>query len=88
MKLWENTQFTTAILFCFIFTAQCSEYNVIVRDSEPIRLLELPRSLSVYILITIITRLKIVKLNDYDEQREQPLHPSSITELTSSDRLY
>ena len=30
----------------------------------------------------------IVKLNDYDEQREQPLHPSSIIELTSSDRLY
>ena len=21
MKLWQNTQFTTAILFCFIFTA-------------------------------------------------------------------
>ena len=30
----------------------------------------------------------IVKLNDYDEQREQALHPSSIIELTSSDRLY
>ena len=49
---WQNTQFTTAILFCFIFTAQRGEYNVIVRDSEPIRLLESPRSLSVCILIT------------------------------------
>ena len=29
-----------------------------------------------------------LKLNDYDGQREQPLHPSSIIELTSSDRLY
>ena len=47
MKLWQNTQFTTAILFCF--------YNVIVRDSEPIRLLESPRSLSVYILIIYIS---------------------------------
>ena len=24
MKLWQNTQFTTAILFCFIFTANYS----------------------------------------------------------------
>ena len=28
-------------------------------------------------------RYKTEKLNDYDEQRKQPLHPSSITELTS-----
>ena len=33
MKLWQNTQFTTAILFCFIFTAYGGEYNNIVRDS-------------------------------------------------------
>ena len=39
-------------------------------------------------ILNIITRLRIVKLNDYDEQREQPLHSSSIIELTSSDRLY
>ena len=44
----------TAILFCFIFTPSRGEYNVIVRDSEPIRLLESPRSLSVYILILYI----------------------------------
>ena len=36
------------ILFCFMFTAKCGEYSVIVRDSEPIILLESPRSLSVY----------------------------------------
>ena len=35
MKLWQNTKFTTAILFCFIFTAKRDEYNVIVRDSKP-----------------------------------------------------
>ena len=35
---------------CFIFTAQRGEYNVIVCDREPIRLLESPRSLSVYML--------------------------------------
>ena len=35
MKLWQNNQFTTAILFCFIFTAKRDEYNVIVRDSKP-----------------------------------------------------
>ena len=54
-KLWHlNTQFLTAILFCFIpFTAWRGEYNVIVRDSEPMRLLESPRSLSVYILFYI-----------------------------------
>ena len=51
LKLWQNTQFTTAILFRFIVTALRGEYKVIVRDSEPIRLLELPRALSVYILI-------------------------------------
>ena len=50
MKRSQNTQFTTAILFCLILTAQRGEYNVIVRDSEPIRLLESLRSLSVYIL--------------------------------------
>ena len=44
----------TAILFCFIFTPLRGEYNVIVRNSEPIRLLESPRSLSVYILILYI----------------------------------
>ena len=33
MKLGQNTQFRTAILFCLIFTAQRGEYNVIVRDS-------------------------------------------------------
>ena len=48
IKLWQDTRFTTAILFCFIFTAKRGEYNVIVRDSEPIILLESPRSLSVY----------------------------------------
>ena len=51
MKLWQNTQYTTAILFCFTFTAYWGEYNVIVRDSEPVRLLESPRSPSVYIVI-------------------------------------
>ena len=40
------------ILFCFIFTAKRGDYSVIVRDSEPIILLESPRSLSVnYIII-------------------------------------
>ena len=54
-ETWRNSQFTTAVLFYFyIFTAQRSEYNVIVRDSEPIRMLESPRSLSVYILILFI----------------------------------
>ena len=48
IKLWQDNQFTTAILFCFIFTAKRRDYNVIVRDSEPIILLESPRSLSVY----------------------------------------
>ena len=57
MKLWQSTQFTTAILICFIFTAKRGEYNVIVRYSEPIRLLESPRSLSVYILISVIQSL-------------------------------
>ena len=32
MKLWQNTQVTTAILLCFIFTAQRGEYNAIVQD--------------------------------------------------------
>ena len=41
MKLWQNTH-------------QRGEYNVMVQDSEPIRLIELPRSLSVYILNTCI----------------------------------
>ena len=55
MKLLQNTQFMTAILFCFISTALHGEYNVIVRDSyKPIKMLELPRSLSVYILIAPI----------------------------------
>ena len=53
-ETWQNTQFMTAILFCFIFTPSRGEYLVIVRDSEPIRLLESPRSLSVYILILYI----------------------------------
>ena len=30
---------------------------------------------------------RIVKLNDHDEQREQPLHPSSIIELPSFLRI-
>ena len=30
---------------------------------------------------------RIVKLNNYDEQRKQPLHPSSIIELTSFLRI-
>ena len=30
IKLLQNTQFTTVILFCFIFTALHGEYNVIV----------------------------------------------------------
>ena len=47
-NFWQNAQFTTAILFCFIFTAYGGEYNVKVRDSEPIRLLESPRSLCIY----------------------------------------
>ena len=54
MKRSQNTQFTTAILFCLILTAQRGEYNVIVRDSEPIRLPESPTSLTVYILILFI----------------------------------
>ena len=32
MKLWQNAQFPTASLFCFIFTTKRCEYNVIVRD--------------------------------------------------------
>ena len=61
MKRWQNIRCTTAILFCFILTAQRGEYNVIVRYSEPIRLLESPRSLSVYILkdVNFGTRLSV-----------------------------
>ena len=54
MKRWQNTQFTTAILFCFILTAWRGKYNVIVQDSEPVRLAESPASLTVYILILFI----------------------------------
>ena len=54
LKLWQNTQFTRMILFCFTFTAQRLEYLTIIRHSprlsEPIRLLESPRALSVYML--------------------------------------
>ena len=39
-------------MFCFIFTAKGDEYNVIVRDNEPIKLLESPRAVSVYILMS------------------------------------
>ena len=41
-----------------------------------------------WVIFAIIMRLRIVKLNDYDEQREQPLHPLSIIEHASSERLY
>lgn len=40
-----------------------------------------------WVIFAIIMRLRIVKLNDYDEQREQPLHPLSIIEHASSERL-
>ena len=30
MKIWQNTQFTTAILFCFIFTAWRGEYLTVI----------------------------------------------------------
>ena len=53
LKLWQNTQFTTAILFCFTVIALRCECKVIVRDNERIRLLELPRTLSVYNFILI-----------------------------------
>ena len=62
MKVWQNTQFMTATLFCFTFTAQRGEYNVIVRDSEPIRFLESPRSLSVYMLNLNIVALVLIAL--------------------------
>ena len=83
MKLWQNTQFTTAILFCFIFTAQRGEYNVIVRDSEPIRLLESPRSLSVYILIII------VKVNySYHKNLPESFEAIFLTSFTTLTTLY
>ena len=47
LKLWQNTQLKTAIFFCFMFTAKHGDYNATVRNSEPIKLLESPRSLSV-----------------------------------------
>ena len=47
-------EFTPAILFCLdhaSFTPQGVDNAQLLRDSEPIRLLETPRSLSEYILI-------------------------------------
>ena len=64
-RLWQDTQFTTAIWFCFILTTYRGEYNVILRDSEPIRLLESPRSLSVYILKTRYNIQTIFKSNEH-----------------------
>ena len=51
LKLWQ-TPSSRQSFFCFIFASYGGEYNVIVRDSEPIRLLESPRALSVYILVS------------------------------------
>ena len=52
--LWNfgKTPSSRQSFFCFIFASYGGEYNVIVRDSEPIRLLESPRALSVYILVS------------------------------------
>ena len=50
LKLWQNTQLKTAIFFYFILTAKHGDYSATVRNSEPIKLLESPRSLSVSIL--------------------------------------
>ena len=65
LKLWLNTELTPAILFWFfMFYAWDSEYNVIIRDSEPVRLLETPRSLSVYniLILRFLNRLITTKL--------------------------
>ena len=74
LRLWQNTQFTTAILFFFIFTALGAEYNVIVRDSETIRLLESPRSMSVYILNTYIY-IYIYILITNEDRKQFPFNP-------------
>ena len=44
-KHWINASDFVLVLYIF---ALGGEYNVIIRDSEPTRLLETPRSLSVY----------------------------------------
>ena len=65
LKLWQNTELTPAILFWFFMSyALGREYNVIIRDSEPMRLLETPRSLSVYniLILRFLNRLIITKL--------------------------
>ena len=48
-----------------ILTTYRGKYNVILRDSEPIRLLESPRSLSVYILKTRYNIQTIFKSNEH-----------------------
>ena len=65
LKLWQNTELRSAILFWFyMFYALGGEYNVIIRDSEPMRFLETPRSLSVYyiLILRFLNRLIINKL--------------------------
>ena len=55
----EKREFTPAILFLFglrIIHSVGGEYCSLARDSEPIRLLKTPRSLSVYILMKVIRK--------------------------------
>ena len=77
LKLWQNTELTAAILFWFyIFSAVGGEYNVTNRDSEPTRLLETPRSLSVYniLILSFLNQGIINKLTSKGS-------PSSTTQL-------
>ena len=59
---WQNFAFTPAISFCFIsIHPWCVKYNIIVRESEPIRLLEIQTTLSVCIYWMELEEIKVLK---------------------------
>ena len=78
---WQKLQNNLGTQFIIGVYKQYNSYNIktthnILQSTENMK----------WVILAIRLR-RVANLNNYDEQREQPLHPSSIIELTSFLRI-